>query len=120
MIAGTAAIIGVIYGYDLGSIASATLFLKPDLGLSTFMVSVVTATVVLGQLLGAFSAGRITNSFGRKRTMVFVAPGYAGFAALQGLAPETEGRQLESIRQYWYNGGKWPEGSEARRQKTHA
>ena len=87
LIAGTAAIIGVIYGYDLGSIASAILFLQPDLHLSTFMVSVVTATVVLGQLFGAFSAGRITNTIGRKRTMVAVALGYVIFAALQGLAP---------------------------------
>ena len=87
MIAGTAAIIGVIYGYDQGSIASAILFLKPDFNLSTFMVSVVTATVVLGQLLGAFNAGRITNWIGRKRTMVLIALGYAIFAGLQGLAP---------------------------------
>ena len=87
MIAGAAAIIGIIYGYDLGSIAGAILFLKPDLGLSTFMVSVVTATVVLGQLFGAFNAGRITNRIGRKRTMVGIALGYAVFAALQGLAP---------------------------------
>ena len=42
LIAGTAAIIGIIYGYDLGSIASAILFLQPDLDLSTFMVSAVT------------------------------------------------------------------------------
>jgi sugar porter (SP) family MFS transporter len=87
LIAGTAAIIGIIYGYDLGSIASAILFLKPDLSLSTFMVSAVTATVVLGQLLGAFNAGRITNWIGRKRTMVGIALGYAVFAVLQGLAP---------------------------------
>src|ERR671929_203548 len=87
LIGGTAAIIGVIYGYDLGSIASAILFLEPDLGISTFMVSVGTAAVVLGQLFGAFSAGRITNTIGRKRTMVAVALGYVIFAALQGLAP---------------------------------
>src|SRR5918995_745405 len=87
LIAGTAAIIGIIYGYDLGSIASAILFLQPDLNLSTFMVSVVTATVVLGQIFGAFNAGRITNWIGRKRTMVAIALGYAIFAALQGLAP---------------------------------
>src|SRR5918999_3268442 len=87
LIAGTAAIIGIIYGYDLGSIASAILFLQPDLDLSTFMVSVVTATVVLGQLFGALFAGRITNTIGRKRTMVLVALGYAVFAALQGLSP---------------------------------
>jgi sugar porter (SP) family MFS transporter len=87
LIAGTAAIIGIIYGYDLGSIASAILFLKPDLHLSTFMVSAVTATVVLGQLVGAFNAGRITNRIGRKRTMVAIAIGYAVFAVLQGLSP---------------------------------
>ncbi len=85
-IAVTAAIIGIIYGYDLGSIASAILFLQPDLNLSTFMVSVVTATVVLGQLFGALFAGRITNTIGRKRTMVLVALGYAVFAAFQGLS----------------------------------
>jgi sugar porter (SP) family MFS transporter len=86
-IGGTAAIIGIIYGYDLGAIAAAILFLEPDLGLSTFMVSVVTATVVLGQLFGAFSAGSITNRLGRKRTMVGIALGYVVFAALQGVAP---------------------------------
>ncbi len=87
LIAGTAAIIGLIYGYDLGSIASALLFLKPDFDLSTFMVSVVAASVVIGQLVGAFNAGRITNWIGRKRTMVLIALGYAIFAGLQGLAP---------------------------------
>ncbi len=53
LIAITAAIIGLIYGYDLGSIASALLFLVPAFGLSTFMTSVVTSAVVLGQLFGA-------------------------------------------------------------------
>jgi sugar porter (SP) family MFS transporter len=87
LIATTAAIVGLIYGYDLGSIASALLFLVPAFHLSTFMTSVVTSAVVLGQLIGAFFAGRISNAIGRKRTMVFVALGYAVFAGLQGLAP---------------------------------
>jgi SP family galactose:H+ symporter-like MFS transporter len=30
------------------------------------------------------------------------------------LAPEIKWRQLESIRHYWYNGGRWPEEAEAR------
>ncbi len=30
------------------------------------------------------------------------------------LAPETKGRQLEAIRAYWYNGGRWPDETEAR------
>lgn len=51
LIAATAAIVGLIYGCDLGSIASTLLFLDPAFDLSTFMTSVVT----LGQLLGRSS-----------------------------------------------------------------
>jgi SP family galactose:H+ symporter-like MFS transporter len=72
LIAITAAIIGLIYGYDLGSIASALLFLVPAFDLSTFMISVVTSAVVLGQLFGALFAGRISNTIGRKRSLVLV------------------------------------------------
>jgi sugar porter (SP) family MFS transporter len=82
-----AAMIGLIYGYDLGSIATAILFLTPDFQLTAFQTSVVTTAVVVGQLIGAFLAGRITNRFGRKNTMIFVALGYAAFTGLQGLAP---------------------------------
>ena len=82
-----AAMIGLIYGYDLGSIATAIIFLGPDFGLSSFMISVVTTAVVVGQLFGALSAGRITNRFGRKNTMIAVALGYAVFTGLQGIAP---------------------------------
>ena len=57
LIAITAAIIGLIYGYDLGSIASALLFLVPAFDLNTFMTSVVASAVVLGQLFGALCAG---------------------------------------------------------------
>jgi hypothetical protein len=51
LIAATAAIVGLIYGCDLGSIAYTLLFLVPAFDLSTFMTSVVT----LGQLLGRSS-----------------------------------------------------------------
>jgi hypothetical protein len=82
LIAITAAIIGLIYGYDLGSIASALLFLVPASDLNTFMTSVVTSAAVLGQLFGALYAGCISNTIGRKRSLVLVALGYAAFAGL--------------------------------------
>jgi sugar porter (SP) family MFS transporter len=81
-----AAMIGLIYGYDLGSIATAILFLGDDFQLTDFKISVVTTAVVVGQLIGAFFAGRITNRFGRKNSMIFVALGYAAFTGLQGVA----------------------------------
>jgi MFS transporter, SP family, galactose:H+ symporter len=80
LIAITAATIGLIYGYDLGSMVTA-------FDLSITMTSVVTSAVVLGQLFGALFAGRISNTIGRKRSLVLVALGYAAFAGLQGLAP---------------------------------
>ena len=105
LIATTAAIVGLIYGYDLGSIASALLFLVPAFELSTFMTSVVTSAVVLGQLLGALFAGRISNTIGRKRTMVFVALGYAVFAGLQGLAqPGVHADRRACCRGRWRHG----------------
>jgi hypothetical protein len=94
LIAITAAIIGLIYGYDLGSIASALLFLVPAFDLSTFMTSVVTSAVVLGQLFG-----------------IFLALALVSFSFVYILAPATKGRPLEEIRSYWYNGGSWPEES---------
>lgn len=87
LIAITAATIGLVYGYDLGSIAGAILFLPTDFNLSTTMTSLLTSTVVLGQLAGAFFGGRIANHFGRKKSMLWIAVGYAAFAILQGLAP---------------------------------
>jgi sugar porter (SP) family MFS transporter len=78
--------IGLIYGYDLGSIATAILFLGDDFQLTAFQISVVTTAVVVGQLIGAFVAGYITNRFGRKNTMILVALGYAVFTGLQGVA----------------------------------
>ena len=77
------------------------------------MTSVVTSAVVLGQLFGALFAGRISNTIGRKRSLVLVALDYAAFAFVYALAPETRGRPLEAIRAYWYNGGRWPEETEA-------
>jgi sugar porter (SP) family MFS transporter len=85
-IAIAAATIGVIYGYDLGAIAGALLFITKDFGLSTHQTEWVATIVVAGSVLGAFTGGRLANGIGRKRTMVLVAITYAAFAVLSGLA----------------------------------
>src|SRR4051794_5690602 len=85
-IAVAAATIGIIYGYDLGAISGALLFIKDDFGLSTKQTEWVTTIVVAGSVLGALVGGRIANAIGRKPTMVIVALTYAAFAVLSGLA----------------------------------
>ena len=86
-IAVAAATIGVIYGYDLGAIAGALLFITDDFDLSTKQTEWVATIVVAGSVLGALVGGRIANAIGRKPTMVVVAITYAVFAVLSGLAP---------------------------------
>jgi SP family arabinose:H+ symporter-like MFS transporter len=85
-IAIAAATIGVIYGYDLGAIAGALLFITKDFGLSTHQTEWVATIVVAGSVLGAFTGGRLADAIGRKRTMVIVALTYAAFAVLSGVA----------------------------------
>ncbi|XVQ11531.1 sugar porter family MFS transporter [Spirillospora sp. CA-255316] len=84
-VAVVAGVVGVIYGFDTGSIGGALVFLKEDYHLSTLWVSVVTSIVVAGSLLGAVLGSWMANSFGRRMTMVVVAAGFAVFAALSAI-----------------------------------
>src|SRR6478672_9651778 len=85
-IAIAAATIGVIYGYDLGNISGALLFITKEFDLSTKQTEWVATIVVAGSIAGALLASRLANAIGRKPTMVLVAVTYAVFAILSGLA----------------------------------
>ncbi|MCA1221293.1 sugar porter family MFS transporter [Streptomyces sp. 8L] len=81
-VAVVAAALGLIYGYDSGSISGALVFLKKDYHLSTLWVSVITSIVVFGSIVGAAVGPKAANRLGRKQTMLLVAGGFALFAAL--------------------------------------
>lgn len=85
-IALAAATVGVIYGYDTGSIAGALLFIPDHFDLSTRATEWVTTVTGLGLIVGAATANRIADAIGRQLTMVLIAIGFAIFAVLQGLA----------------------------------
>src|SRR3954468_3309317 len=65
-IAIAAATIGIIYGYDLGAIAGALLFITKDFDLSTKQTEWVATIVVVGSIVGALTGGRLANAIGRK------------------------------------------------------
>src|SRR5262249_14427169 len=77
-----AATIGVIYGYDLSSIAGALLFITDQFHLSAGQQELVTTAMVAGQVAGAIVGGWLANHFGRKRCMVVLTGSYAVFAVL--------------------------------------
>jgi SP family arabinose:H+ symporter-like MFS transporter len=86
LIAISAAIIGIIYGYDQGNISGALLFIPAQFHLSTFLVETITTVVVVGSIAGALLGGPLANAIGRKLVMLIVALSYAAFALLSAFS----------------------------------
>ncbi|WP_421841777.1 sugar porter family MFS transporter [Mycobacterium sp.] len=82
----TAASLGVIFGYDLSSIAGALLFISKEFGLTTGEQELLTATAVIGQIAGALGGGVLANVIGRKKSMVLISASYVLFALLGAFA----------------------------------
>jgi SP family galactose:H+ symporter-like MFS transporter len=74
---------------------------------ANFIVGVVFLSA-LGALGGSLTFG------------IFLLLSVVAIAFVYNLAPETKGRQLEAIRAYWYNGGRWPDESESPTARTRA
>jgi MFS family permease len=79
-------------------------------GGSAMLTSDLFANFIVGVVfLNALGALGGSLTFG-----IFLVLAVLSLLFIYRLAPETKGRQLESIRRYWYNGGRWPEEAETR------
>jgi sugar porter (SP) family MFS transporter len=83
-----AATVGVVYGYDTGSIAGALLFVPAHFHLSTSATEWITTFTGIGLIVGALIATRIADRFGRKPAMVMISVGFTVFAILQASAQD--------------------------------
>lgn len=77
---------GFLFGYDTGTISSAILFMKNQLDLSTAQMELMIGIVSIGAVGGGFGAGLLSDRFGRKKMLLFIACLYAFSAYLQGTA----------------------------------
>lgn len=82
----TAASVGIIYGYDLSSIAGALHVISRDFDLTDDHKELVTTMVVIGQIGGALGGGVLANAIGRQKSMVLILLGYALFALLGAMS----------------------------------
>ena len=87
LIAATAALCGLLFGYDTGVISGALLFVKKDFALSSFLQGVVTSAVLAGAAVGAGYSGRLADRIGRRRTVIAVAILFFVTSLMTGLAP---------------------------------
>lgn len=65
VVAAIAALNGLLFGFDIGIISGALLYIKQSFALSTFLQEVVVSGVLVGAMLGAAVGGGLADRFGR-------------------------------------------------------
>src|SRR2546423_968985 len=81
---------GLLFGYDTGVISGALLFIPNDFKLSPFVKGAIVAALLLGAMIGAACAGRLSDRLGRKKLIIAAAVVFTGGAILAALAPSVE------------------------------
>ena len=61
---------GILYGFDMGIIAAALVFVRSTFSLSTQMQEAVVSIVLVGAMIGAILGGTIADRFGLRATMI--------------------------------------------------
>lgn len=78
---------GLLFGYDLGVVAGALLFLGPEMRLTDLETGMVTSSLLVGGMIGAVGCGRITDRYGRRSTVLLSAILFGLGAIGAGIAP---------------------------------
>jgi sugar porter (SP) family MFS transporter len=81
---------GLLFGYDTGVISGAILFIKKDFGVSPFVEGAIVASLLLGAMIGAALAGRLSDRLGRRRLILIAAVTF-GVGALGAAAAPSAG-----------------------------
>src|SRR5690349_20584876 len=64
---------GVLYGYDMGIIVAAAIFVKRSFALSTVAEELVVSIVLIGAMTGALVGGAVADRIGRRATLIWAA-----------------------------------------------
>jgi sugar porter (SP) family MFS transporter len=84
-----AALGGMLFGYDIGVISGAILFVKKDFSLSPGLEEIVVSSVLLGSLVGAIAGGMLADRWGRRKLLIITAIVFGSGAIGAALAPDT-------------------------------
>ena len=87
--AATSALGGMLFGYDIGVISGAILFIKKDFSLSAGMEEIVVSSVLVGSLIGAVAGGMLADRLGRRKLLIITAAVFGLGAIGAALAPNT-------------------------------
>ncbi len=86
LIATTAAVGGLLFGYDTSVISGAILFVRQQFQLTSVQTEWAVSIVLAGALLGAAFGGHMGDRFGRKPVLIITAVLFGVFAVATGMA----------------------------------
>lgn len=78
---------GLLFGYDTGVINGAIEPMTQQLSLATSEIGLVTSTLLAGAAIGALTIGYLSDTIGRKKTILILAAIFFAGAVLCALAP---------------------------------
>ena len=78
---------GILYGFDMGVIAAALIYVRDSFHLSTVMQEVLVIAVLIGVMIGALVGGTIADRIGRRKTLVWGAILFIAGSILAPLSP---------------------------------
>jgi MFS transporter, SP family, arabinose:H+ symporter len=82
----TAALGGLLFGFDIAIITGAGPFLMQQFALSDISLGFAFSSLLFGCIIGSFLAGRLTDQYGRKRMLVWVALLFAATSIATAMA----------------------------------
>lgn len=87
LIAAVAGFGGILFGYDMGVISGALLFLREEFSLSAFQSGLVVSSVVAGAVVGALATSAVARRVSRRGIIVAAALTFVAGAIVAALAP---------------------------------
>ncbi|WP_372404983.1 sugar porter family MFS transporter [Streptomyces luteireticuli] len=86
-IAAVAAIGGALFGYDTGVVSGALPFMEDHFGLSSLGEGVITSALLIGAAFGSLAGGRMADTLGRKKALLWAGAVFIGGAVAVAVAP---------------------------------
>lgn len=90
-VAATAAMVGLLLGFDTGIISGALLFIEKDFAISTELKEFIVSSVLLGAMLVSPISGRLSDRFGRRRVMLLTSGLFMAGTMVAALASSAYG-----------------------------
>ncbi|WP_419791167.1 sugar porter family MFS transporter [Staphylococcus chromogenes] len=81
---------GLLYGYDMGVISGALLYLKNDIPLTPSMQGLVVASMLFGAIFGSGFSGSLSEKLGRRRLVFIISIIFIVGTLVLALAPTVE------------------------------